>query len=188
MAGELGVRGYEWKVTSRHREHGRNQRRASGNAPETSCSFFAFLFCASPSSALAFCFLLALRWRVWAECPPLGAAGGEGGGERRELICLMTFPGGYRETSLPRKRLAASCPPGAKLKYKINGASVFKIRVCERDLLGKTAWKGTSVIKMPNCKHKSFRVWLLKSPWDCNSHSCPPPCNEKPSCYAGFLP
>lgn len=30
------------------------------------------------------------------------------------------------------------------------------------------------MIKTPNCKHRSFRVWLVKSPWDYNSHSCAP--------------
>nr|KAF6490084.1 hypothetical protein HJG59_010438 [Molossus molossus] len=41
------------------------------------------------------------------------------------------------------------------------------------DLLGKTG-RGASVLKIPDCKHNSFHVHLLKSPWDCNSHSGPP--------------
>lgn len=52
---------------------------------------------------------------------PMGGAGGEARG--RELIFLMTLPEGYKETSLPGDWRPAA-PPGAKFKYKINGASV----------------------------------------------------------------
>lgn len=79
----------------------------------------------------------------------------------------MTPPEGYKETSLPRDWLPAG-PAEQTLNTKSSGISVYGNNTCR----GKMTWRRASVIKIPNCKHKSFCVRLLKSLWDYNSHAC----------------
>lgn len=97
----------------------------------------------------------------------------------------MIIPAGYKETLWSRD-CGSQFLRWKKYKCKI------KWHLCLRFVYVKeTCWvrwpeRGTSVIKIPSYKHRSFHVQLLKLPWDYNSHSCLP-FNRKWSLWVWFL-